>query len=154
MLPLFIDTALLGEICKIPKTLSRNRFVSLYKTDRTKNSSLDMDFLANEDFNEFAGCGCEYIDSTLVHQDFIELKRKVNTIEDYADKRLAHFDKSPPDVIPTFEELDECIDFLEHLMQKYYLLFRGEGLLAILPVYPSAWKDIFREPWISGGKDT
>ncbi len=70
--------------------------------------------------------------------------------EKYADRRIAHFDERAISSIPTFLDLDKCIDFLEMLIKKYYLLFRAGSLNSILPVSQNRydWKAIFKEAWI------
>ncbi|PIU64146.1 MAG: hypothetical protein COS84_08780 [Armatimonadetes bacterium CG07_land_8_20_14_0_80_40_9] len=132
---------LLKEICDTPEVFSRTRFVALYKGSTAEH-------LANRDFNKFAGETGSHVDPNLIRLDLEELKAKVRGCEKYADQRVAHFDKQVMSNIPTFSDLDDCIDFLEKLMEKYYLLFRAGTLESILPVYQYDWKAIFREPWL------
>ena len=82
--------------------------------------------------------------------DLEELKSKAKICEKYADRRIAHSDKRAISSIPTFPDLDKCIDFLELLIKKYYLLFRAGSLNSILPVSQNRydWKAIFKEAWI------
>ena len=51
--------------------------------------------------------------------------------------------------VPSFGELDTCIDFLAELTEKYWLLFKGEDLidLLVMPIVDN-WEEIFRQPWI------
>lgn len=132
---------LLQEICNTPEVLSRARYVALYKGSGSE-------CFADRDFDKFAGKGNEYVDHSLVELDLKELQKKANGCEKYADKRIAHFDKKMPKRIPTFSELDSCVDLLEVLIKKYYLLFRGGCLLSVLPTFQYDWKQIFHEPWI------
>ncbi len=132
---------LLKEISDTPEVLSRNRFVALYKGSTVEH-------FADRDFDEFAGKEGNHVDPSLVKKDFENLKEKAKELEKYADKRIAHLDKRKPKTIPKFKDVDDCIDFLEELMKKYYLLFHAKSLLSILPVYQYDWKAIFREPWL------
>ncbi len=132
---------LLKEICDTPEVLSRTCFVALYKGSMVEQ-------FADRDFDKFAGKTGSHVDPDLVKLDLEKLKAKVQKCEKYADQRVAHFDKRAIKSIPTFTDLDECIDFLEELMKKYYLLFRAKSLVSILPVYQYDWKAIFREPWL------
>lgn len=132
---------LLKEICDTPEVLSRTRFVALYRGSTVQHS-------ADGDFDKFAGKGGSHVDPRLVNADLQALKGKAKKCEKYADRRVAHFDKRAMKNIPVFRDLDDCIDFLEGLVKKYYLLFRGASLLSVLPVWQYDWKAIFRERWL------
>lgn len=132
---------LLKEICDTPEVFSRNCFVALYK-----GSTIER--LADRDFDKFAGKAGSHVDPELVNLDFKKLKAKARKCEKYADQRIAHIDKRAMKNIPTFTDLDDCIDFLEELMKKYYRLFRAASLASILPTHQYDWKAIFREPWL------
>ncbi len=132
---------LLKEICDTPEILSRDRFVALYKGSTVEH-------LANRHFDKFAGKVGSHVDSDLIRLNLEELKIKVRKCEKFADQRIAHFDKRASKNIPTFKDLDDCINFLEELIKMCYLLFRAVSLTSILPVYQYDWKAIFREPWL------
>jgi len=131
------------EIYHTPEILSRNRFFNLYKGSTVEK-------FASRDFDKFAGKRGNYVNPELIKLDFEELKSKAQKCEKYADRRVAHFDKRAMSNIPTFADLDNCIDFLEILMKKYYLLFRASSLISILPVCQNKydWKAIFKEVWL------
>lgn len=135
---------LLQEIRHHPEVLSRQRFQALFK--RTPLSLEEVDRL----FDPFAGPGGEHIDPAKVEEELRMLKTKANKIEQLADKRIAHYDQvrarhAVP--LPSFDELDECLDFLEELMKKYLLLFRGQECKRLVPPLPEDWKQIFEHPW-------
>lgn len=132
---------LLKEICDTPEVLSRTRFVDLYRASAVQRS-------VDRDFDKFAGKGKNYVNRDLVNLDLQKLREKAGKCEKYADQRVAHFDKGAIKNVPTFRDLDDCIDFLEELLKKYYLLFRAASLLSILSVWQYDWKAIFREPWL------
>ena len=118
---------LLEEIINIPDVLSRKRFVSLYPPN--------MQNITNDIFDqEFAAKSMNHIDPNIAQRDLDRLKthgknvEKFNTVEDFGDKRVAHYDKRAPKHTPTFAELDACIDYLEELTRKYWLLFKASDL--------------------------
>ena len=82
--------------------------------------------------------------------DLDKLKKYASNLEDFADKRVAHYDKRVPQHIPTFTELDACIDCLEELTRKYWLLFKASDLGDDLVVEfaEDHWDEIFRQTWI------
>jgi len=145
---------LLQEICNTPEILSRTRYFENYKGSSVEKIAHKMGKTVEEyrskDFDQFAGKRGEYVDPKIIISDLEELRLKAENCENYADKRIAHYDKKSIDNIPTYEELNNCIDYLGELTKKYYLLFRAGVLTRILPERQSKydWKAIFREPWI------
>jgi hypothetical protein len=132
---------LLKEIYETPEVLSRTRFVALYKGSIVEH-------YADRDFDQFSGKARSHVDPIIVKKDHENLKEKAKGFETYADRRIAHLDKRKPKTILKFKDVDNCIDFLEKLTKKYWLLFRGEYVRNILPTYPYDWKAIFKEPWL------
>jgi len=145
---------LLQEICDTHKILSRTRFFDNYKestvVEIAKLMGKTVEEFESRNFNQFAGKTVNYADPELIESDLKKLKSKAQKCEKYADRRVAHFDKRVICNIPTYEELDSCIDYLEILMKKYYLLFRASHLNSILPLSQDKydWKAIFKEKWI------
>jgi hypothetical protein len=140
---------LLEKIIRTPSVLSREqfveRFVHLYPADEKR---------ANDLFGKkFAGECSDHIDPVIVCQDLCELKALSRTVEEYADTRVSHLDEkiikkrlrgSPP-----FKALDDCIDCLAELIQKYYFLVKAVNLGDDLSVdFADDWKGIFRQLWI------
>ena len=87
----------------------------------------------------------------MVKDDIDKLKKAAEVCEDFADKRIAHWDKGEPSIIPKFGELDDCIKLLDQTYVKYHLLFFAEGTNTLMPTYQYEWKKIFREPWLKAG---
>ncbi|RKU31845.1 hypothetical protein C6497_00765 [Candidatus Poribacteria bacterium] len=131
---------LLQEIVEMPCVLSRERFVALYG----KDSQLE----ANHDFDQFACADAEHIEPNWVKQDLEKLKGLGREVKNFADKRIAHYDKQPVENIPSFGELDACIDFLAELTKKYWLLFKGTSIEMLVMPIVDYWDEIFRQPWI------
>ena len=132
---------LLCEIKDTPHLLSRKRFVDLFPQSKYKEA----DFIFTQ---EFSGTSKDYIDTVGVKQDLKTLKALGKKLEDFTDKRIAHYDRQPPENIPTFKEVDACIDCLIELIKKYWFLFMGEKIEDDLGPVLEDWQDIFREPWI------
>lgn len=132
---------LLEEIIETPDILSRTRYVSLYKVSPVKH-------LADEYFDKFYGKGKNYVDPELFIKDLNDLQKKAKLCECFTDKTIAHRDIKEPKTIPTFKDVNDCIDLLEELMKKYYALFRAASLVSILPTFQYDWKEIFKKPWI------
>ena len=72
-------------------------------------------------------------------------------MEYLADRRIAHYDKRPTvKQVPSFGELDDCIDYLADLTEKYWLLFKAETIDVF--AMPIVEEEIFRQPWIPPDK--
>lgn len=50
--------------------------------------------------------------------------------------------------LPTYAEMDVCVDLLENLAKKFTLLLEQKGLTDVVPVIQYDWKAPFRLPWI------
>ncbi len=132
---------LLCEITDTPHLLSRRRFVDLFPQSKHKEA----DFIFTQ---KFSGTDKDYVDLFRVKCDLKRLKALGEKLEDFTDKRIAHHDRQPPKSIPTFKEVDACIDCLVELIKKYWFLFTGEKIEGDLVPVLGDWQDIFREPWI------
>ena len=134
---------LLKEIIETPSVLSRKRFVAMY--------GKDAEYEANYDFSQFAQGNAEHIDPDIVKQDFAKLNELSSPIiERFTDKRIAHYDKWSmcAEDVPSFGELNACIDFLAELTKKYWLLFDSSAKDILLMPLNDCWEEIFRQPWI------
>ena len=84
----------------------------------------------------------------MVESDLKKLKETAKICEDFADKRIAHWDKQGPKSVPTFAELDDCLKLLDKTYVKYYHLFYAESMETLDAEFQYDWKVIFREPWL------
>ena len=133
---------LLVEISENPQLLSRDRYISFYK-----KTNLGNDF-AHSDFDLIAGKGNKYLDPKIPLEDNSKLKKLVHACEQYTDRRISHYDQRDPKIVPTFNDIDICVNYLEELLKKYYLIFKSEIITEFPPVFQYDWKSIFRETWI------
>jgi hypothetical protein len=136
---------LLEELVDTPEVFTRAYYVGLYKGSVVEH-------FANKDFDKFAIQGSPHIDPTLVAADLAQLRVASMRCEDFADKRVAHRDKREPKELPTYNEVDACIDVLDNLYVRYLLLFHASNMTSLLPEMQYDWKAIFRVPWISPTK--
>lgn len=132
---------LLRDIHDNYELLSKAYFVSLYRDE--------MKDIASEEFDQCPWTESGFINSVLVKGDMDRLFETTNRCIEYTDKGVAHIDRRGIEAIPTFSELDECIDFLEELLKKYTYLMKAIDNDSFLPVYQYDWKEIFYVPWIS-----
>ena len=101
----------------------------------------------------FARADAKNVDAYIVQQDLHKLKKLGHEVENFADKRIAHYDKRLIENVPSFGELDTCIHFLAELTEKYWLMFKSVDIRN--DWVPTPIEDysveIFRQPWIPPG---
>ena len=66
----------------------------------------------------------------------------------FVNRHVAHRSRHPLRRLPTYEELNACVDLLEQLMKDYTLMLKADGLTRVLPTWQYDWKQIFLIPWI------
>jgi len=130
---------LLEDIAANPGVLSRERFVGLYPTGEQAR--------ANTAFDKHVGAGLTNIDPAVVRVDIGKLKTLAAGCEEYADRFVAHRDRRGLLTVPTHAELDEALGVAERLLQKYYLLLRGDSLVSVSAKLLLPWKRVFEMPW-------
>jgi len=135
---------LLKDIKENPEILSRERYTGLFKDTGFANDY----FYINEQFDRLVGKGKNYIDPDDVDKDIQSLEKiRANELITYVNKTIAHLDKKKIEKVPRIKDLDDSIDLLEELVQKYYGIFYAGGI-SLLPIPQIPWKDIFKISWI------
>lgn len=138
---------LLSEMTKNPEVLSREYFRELYK-----DSVLEELGQADKDFNAYCGDTPDHISKEMVTEDISKLIEYAQKCEDFTDKCIAHTDKRDPKTPLTFDDLNNCIGYLDTLCCKYNLIFHAVYSNSLMPTYQYDWKEIFDEPWRIGQK--
>jgi hypothetical protein len=131
---------LLDDIAANTGLLSRQRFVNLYpKAEHRRAESV---------FDKHIGPRAAHVDATGVRTDLEKLRQLAAQCEQYADRLVAHRDRRGLQAVPTYPELNDAIDFSEGLLQRYYLLLRGDWLESVTAKLLHPWKRVFEVPWI------
>ena len=137
---------LLDEIVKNPQLITRSDHYELYRNnDRYPQTMLDR--MRAQTFNEFASPESKIIDAVRVGNDIQTLEEICKNVEDFADRRIAHWDEKEPLVDLNLEMIFQALEKLESLIERYHLLFFAETKW-ITPGLPSPVSDLFTEPWI------
>jgi hypothetical protein len=133
----------LSEVEKYPALISRSNYMSLY--DGKEPFVKEM---GERDFDKIAGKDSGEIPVSLVQSQLGSLAEALSGIEQYADRRVAHFDKrGTAQPLPTFSELSDAIKAIEKIVILYWRLLKGGSMTTMLPVIIFDWKDIFRFAW-------
>ena len=148
---------LLDDIAKNPEELSFKYYCSIRWSESAAQQlaksglarfGLEPQEVAKSEFEKYADASGKHVCPMMVKGDIDKLKKSAKACEDFADKRIVHWDKGEPEVIPTFGELDDCIKLLDQTYVKYHLLFYAESIDTLMPTYQYEWKKIFLEPWL------
>ncbi len=132
---------LMEEIALHPRVLSRRRFVGLY-------SGALRHAIGHHDFERFARPGADAVDPRVIWRHRQELLSAERRLRIFVNKHVAHRSRYPMRHLPTYDELDRCVDLLERLAKAYCLLLEAEGLTQVVPVVQYDWKKPFRTAWL------
>jgi hypothetical protein len=131
---------LMEEVEQFPEVLSRRRFVGLYPRH--------MRFMGDRDFNQFAPHNGQHVKASIIRRDRRRLIRAGLQIRKFRHKHIAHRADRSLRRLPTFQELNHCVDLLEQLLKKYTLLIEAIAMMDVLPTWQYDWKKVFRIHWI------
>lgn len=132
---------ILDELTRFPQVMTLNDHASLYDNDRNGR------YFARETYSHFARDGRMELDVDLLLADASLLSSKCRLIKHYADRRIAHYDSRGVKMqTPTFKDLDESIDCIKTLSEKYYLLIEAVST-DLMPVFQYDWTQVFNVPW-------
>ena len=145
---------LLKDIAENPDELSFSYYLSIRESEvdfqRFHQSGIPFSYreVIEEEFKRYANASNDHVCPKMVEGDLKKLKQTAKICEDFADKRIAHWDKRGPKSVPTFAELDDCLKLLDKTYVKYYHLFYAESTETLDAEFQNDWKVIFREPWL------
>jgi hypothetical protein len=131
---------LLAEIQAHPEIVSRERYVGCYPRGTQ--------WIGHREFDDFAAETGAHVSGEVVATDLVRLRELAEPVKQYVYRRLAHFDKAPPDVIPVFDDLDIAIDAIGDAFRKYLRLLTGADRTPIAPVANYDWLAPFCIPWL------
>jgi hypothetical protein len=132
---------LLQEIEDHPEVITRARFVARYEGGLRD--------LGHGDFERFAQPGASQITPKIIRERRRELIAAQRRLRQFVNRHVAHRARHAMRRLPTFDELDACIDVLERLVKDCSLLLEQEGLAQVVPVIQYDWRAPFRVPWIA-----
>jgi len=123
-----------------PEVMTRARFVSGYRGWLRD--------AGHRDFERFASLAAKTIDRRVIRRHQRELLAAAGRLKTFVNKHVAHNDRRPMRQLPTYAELDDCIDLLGRLAKTYCLLLEQSALVEVVPVIQHDWKAPFRVSWI------
>lgn len=138
---------LLQRIKQRPNCLTKEWYVSLFaEKSPPKEDAAFWKRHGSEVFkNEFGKKG--FFDPLIAQADIEKLKQLGNRIQEYANERIAHHQELVSGILPTYGNLDEFIDELKKIVEKYLLLFEAISY-DLTPTHQENWKEVLTRPWI------
>jgi len=133
---------LIEEIADHPEVISRRRFVGSYPKPLRN-------LIADRDFERFASSNADKIDSRGLRRHRRELLQAQRRLRQFVNHYVAHRNRTPMRRLPTYAELDICIDVLGRLTQAYASLLEQTALVNLIPEIQYDWKKPFRVSWLA-----
>jgi len=131
---------LIEEIADHPEVITRRRFVARYQGW--------LRGAGHRDFELFASPAAKRIHRRVIERHRRELVVAQRRLRQFVNRHAAHRDRTPMRRLPTYAELDDCIDLLGRLAKDYSLLLEQAALIEVVPIIQGDWKAPFRVPWI------
>jgi hypothetical protein len=131
---------LIEQIADHPEVLSRHRYVAHHKSQHGK-------YIGHRTFDRMAGVGAKQLRRRTIRQHQRELLKAHQRLRVFVNKHVAHRNRTPMRRLPTYAELDACVDVLEKLAKEYSLILKAEGT-DVVPTIVYDWKKPFRVAWI------
>lgn len=132
---------LIEDIADNAPVLTRARFRQLYSNTVIPVAAVD------GYFDKLNLRGGDVLWARSAQLDLEALERVSQRVRDAADKRFAHYDRTPPKELPTWGEVADCVNELERVVTRYRALIQGAPLEFEPPVLPAGWMDVFSWPW-------
>lgn len=141
---------LLKEIADNSQVITRSLFERQYMAGASQalQESPGVRAAMEDVFAKYAARDSEFIDPNLVLEDISGLKSICQSAEDYADKRIAHWDMNHPMSNLTFDDINDALNQLCTIVQKYYLLLFGTHLF-MTPALPHPISELFQTAWLN-----
>ncbi len=103
--------------------------------------------LANAAFDKFTDKpGDTHLSGSRLQEDSDRLLETSEGVLRYANSVVAHYERSPKDVLVTYEDFHAALDYLSEMLCRYYLLISQDSLMKTTPVIQGDWKGPFRKP--------
>jgi len=133
---------LLNEVKTNPSCFSREQYKIRFANPQLPKGYLD------RDYDKLIGKGKHQPERATIDREIAELTRRTELLKEYVDERVAHAARNRNAKLPTYQHLDDAIDYLDQLVMRYLHLFRGSAMRSVLPIELYDWTEIFRHAWI------
>jgi hypothetical protein len=139
----------LDEMAKYPQIVSRLQYVEIC----SEAPQIPIE-LHHRSFDRIVGAGAAHLDAGMPATEIHDMRALAANVEHLADRRFAHYDRRGlANPRPTFQELSNCLAFLEKVVLKYTLLLKGVCTAHLLPTFQYDWTEIFQYPWIEAVRE-
>ena len=131
----------------VPRHCHEYDMRSIFKGTVFKQNGLNV---WDTQFTEMAGPGA-FNDPKIVRKDIDEIDKQAKLVVLYANTIVAH--RTPESVQTTLKHINDSLEAIEKVLQKYYVLLTGSGLMGAEPSIINPWQRAFTVPWIPPEED-
>jgi hypothetical protein len=137
-----------------PSVISRAAYGDLFPQDTITAPGLPQavrsllrERIINEGYDQSVGKDVLQPRGKDIGKEIGELTRLAASIVEYANRRVAHHDKTPPSTFPTLTDIDLVLDHAAELVQKYVLLLKATST-DLRVHFQYDWLAPLRVPWL------
>lgn len=134
--------ALIKNLVVHPALLERERYVELVEGPTDGHDEAWRAATARH-FDQVYGDVAGVLDRAKLDADLARITDTCSVVTAFVDESLAHVGEAT--VVPTWDELDRCIDLAEEMFVKYSELITGQGWV-LPPIVDPLWKRTFTKP--------
>ena len=137
---------LLTDIAVHSDVMTRRRHISASLRDAYD----DEDWRRREgerSFDRHAGAGAQTMPPERVLADRKHLDEIAEPIIRHVNKRVAHFDERELAAVLTYAEINDALDFIGELLNKYESLLKAARWGTLVPVHQADWTQAFTVAW-------
>ncbi len=136
---------MLREMTDQPGAMTRARWLERWDADDPHNL-----FIANKQWDEnFAGPDDpDALDPAIPAADLKALVEGGKKMRDYVNRHVAHVDRRGSKTIPNYNDIDDAIDLLGDVFQKYFAMLTAASHTQLEPAFQEDWTAPLRTPWL------
>jgi hypothetical protein len=144
----------LNFVKREPSVVSRSAYGAMFEKGSVGGPGLPEEAkellrqgIVDRAYDEAFGKGVDQPRGKDIRKEIRELRGLGREVIEYADKRVAHFDKKPPTSYPSIEAIDVFLAKATELIKKYTLFLKAVSTdMGIYFQYD--WLAPFRVPWL------
>ncbi|TCL72350.1 hypothetical protein EDC14_100660 [Hydrogenispora ethanolica] len=137
---------LLLELINNIQSFNKEQFLDNYLRGMSEETTSIFRERAEEEFKLYSEPTNNYLDQDKIRKDYNELIAKYGQCKDYVNRKIAHLSQRQSR-IPTFNDIDLCIDYVSKLTKKYSMLIEHVDVDLELSHYVDI-KSLFSKPWV------
>ena len=133
---------LLKDMRQHPGIITRDYYVNLYEDEDMRSE------FASSDFDDLVGKGRSHLSKKAILKDINLLQNKTSLIISFVNNYIAHRKWDELSKMPSYKDLDDSLDVIEHLICRYSQLLKATACYDLTPTIQGNWTQMFEVPWL------